>query len=270
MTAKDGKASVTTRFTVTVEAAGQPEEPELPGEGDGYYADAEGLQGDALKDALHDIISEQYVLSYGDVWDALKETDEDPANPDNVILLYSQESRSKDRNGGNVGDWNREHVWAKSHGNFGTSNGPGTDIHHLRPTDVQVNSSRGNLDFDEGGSPVKGCNGCFKTANSFEPPDEVKGDVARMLFYMATRYGEDDRVDLELNEKLGNGTAPYHGKLSTLLKWHEQDPVSEFERNRNDKIFEIQGNRNPFIDHPEWIESIWENEGKAGGLQKAS
>ncbi|MET3575410.1 endonuclease [Bhargavaea ullalensis] len=269
VTARDGKASVTTRFTLTVEAADQPEEPEEPGEGDGYYADAEGLQGDALKDALHDIISEQYVLSYGDVWDALKETDEDPANPDNVILLYSQESRSKDRNGGNVGDWNREHVWAKSHGNFGTSNGPGTDIHHLRPTDVQVNSSRGNLDFDEGGSPVKGCDGCFKTANSFEPPDEVKGDVARMLFYMATRYGEDDRVDLELNEKLGNGTAPYHGKLSTLLKWHEQDPVSEFEQNRNEKIFSVQGNRNPFIDHPEWVESVF-GSGAAGGLQKAS
>ena len=148
----------------------------------------------------------------------------------NVILFYSGESRSKSRNGGNVGDWNREHTWAKSHGNFGTSKGPGTDIHHLRPTDVQVNSSRGNLDFDNGGSAVKGCNGCLKTANSCEPPDNVKGDVARILFYMATRYEKGDKVDLELNEKLNNGSAPYHGKLSVLLKWHAQDPVDEFER----------------------------------------
>ena len=125
----------------------------------------------------------------------------------NVILFYSGDSRSKNRNGGNVGDWNREHTWAKSHGNFGTSKGPGTDIHHLRPTDVQVNSARGNLDFDNGGSAVKGCNGCFKTANSWEPPDNVKGDVARILFYMATRYEKGDKVDLELNEKLNNGSA---------------------------------------------------------------
>ena len=196
-------------------------------------------------------------LDYAEVWAALRETDEDPNNPNNVILFYSGDSRSKDRNGGNVGDWNREHVWAKSHGNFGTSKGPGTDIHHLRPTDVQVNSLRGNLDFDNGGSPVKGCDGCFKTANSWEPPDRVKGDVARMLFYMATRYEQGDRVDLELNEKLNNGSTPYHGKLSVLLEWHESDPVDEFERNRNDVIQEWQGNRNPFIDHPEWVELIW-------------
>ncbi|MBD5020326.1 ribonuclease, partial [Xanthomonas citri pv. citri] len=88
------------------------------------------------------------MLSYSEVWNALKETDEDPRNPNNVILLYTNESRSKNLNGGNVGDWNREHVWAKSHGGFGTSKGPGTDIHHLRPADVQVNSARGNMDFD--------------------------------------------------------------------------------------------------------------------------
>ena len=76
---------------------------------------------------------------------------------------------------------------------------------------------------------VKGCDGCLKSANSWEPPDNVKGDVARILFYMATRYEQGDKVDLELNEKLNNGSAPYHGKLSTLLQWHEQDPVDAFE-----------------------------------------
>ncbi|GKV56831.1 hypothetical protein NCCP2222_27780 [Sporosarcina sp. NCCP-2222] len=263
VTATDGEKTVTASFTVVV-----TEEEEATPEND-YYKNAVGKEGQALKTALHDIIADHRKLTYTQVWDALKQTDEDPANPNNVILIYSGESRSKDRNGGNVGDWNREHVWAKSHGNFGTTVGPGTDIHHLRPTDVQVNSSRGNLDFDNGGSPVSGCNGCYKTANSFEPPDRVKGDVARMLFYMATRYEAGDRVDLELNERLGNGTAPYHGKLSVLLEWHKQDPVDAFERNRNEVIFSIQGNRNPFIDHPEWVESIW-GQTSTEDLRKAS
>jgi len=251
VTATDGEKSVTASFTVTVKV-----EPEA-GELDTYYQDALGKKGGALKTALHEIIDDHTQLSYTEVWNVLKESDEDMNNKNNVILFYSGESRPKNRNGGNVGDWNREHTWAKSHGNFGTSIGPGTDAHHLRPTDVQVNSSRGNLDFDNGGSPVKGCNGCFKTSSSFEPPDRVKGDVARILFYMATRYEQGDKVDLELNEKLNNGSNPYHGKLSVLLEWHLQDPVDEIERNRNNVIQKWQGNRNPFIDHPEFAELIW-------------
>lgn len=253
VTATDGEKSVTTSFTVTVTAA------EVPNPG--YYKDAMGKEGLQLKAALHEIISNHRQLSYAEVWDALKKTDEDPNNTDNVILFYSGDSRAKDRNGGSVGDWNREHTWAQSHGGFGTSKGPGTDIHHLRPTDVQVNSARGNLDFDNGGSPVKNCDGCFKSGNSWEPPDNVKGDVARMLFYMATRYEPGDRVDLELNDKVNNGSTPYHGKLSVLLEWHKLDPVDAFERNRNEIIQELQGNRNPFIDHPEWAESIWKQGG---------
>lgn len=258
VTATDGEKTTTTSFTVTFKADSGEESPL-----DTYYKDAIGKNEQALKTALHEIIDDHTQLSYAQAWEAIRETDEDPNNVNNVILFYSGESRSKSRNGGLVGDWNREHTWAKSHGNFGTSLGPGTDIHHLRPTDVQVNSSRGNLDFDNGGSAVKGCNGCFRTTNSFEPPDRVKGDVARILFYMATRYEKSDSVDLELNEKLNNGSAPYHGKLSVLLEWHKQDPVDEFERNRNNVIQEWQGNRNPFIDHPEWVELIWKQVGLA-------
>ncbi|QMT18214.1 endonuclease [Planococcus maritimus] len=224
---------------------------------DGYYETANGLQGESLKAELHDIIDGHTELSYSQVWDALKITDEDPNNANNVLLLYTGESRSKSLNGGNVGDWNREHTWAKSHGNFGTAMGAGTDIHHLRPTDVQVNGLRGNLDFNYGGSAVNGCDGCLRTSASWEPPNEVKGDVARMLFYMAVRYESGDGVDLELNDFVNNGSTPYHGKISVLLEWHEQDPVSSWEQQRNDKIEDIQGNRNPFVDHPEWAESIW-------------
>ncbi|MEB2356242.1 endonuclease [Bacillus pumilus] len=227
---------------------------------DSYYQTANGKSGPALKKALHDIIDDHKQLSYSQVWDALKKTDEDPKNPNNVLLLYSGVSRSKQANGGNVGQWNREHVWAKSHGNFGTSQGPGTDLHHLRATDVQTNSTRGNLDFDMGGNEYKGAPGNFYDSDSFEPHSRVKGDVARMLFYMAVRYEGDDRFpDLELNEKVNNGSAPLHGKMSVLLKWHKQDPVDQIERNRNEIIYQTyQNNRNPFIDHPEWASAIWE------------
>ena len=226
---------------------------------DGYYDDAEGKTGDELKAALNGIISEQEVLSYGDVWDALKQTDEDPDNPNNVILLYKGTSESKDDNGGDVGNWNREHVWAKSHGDFGTSPGPGTDVHHLRPTDVQVNSIRSNKDFDNGGEPVEGAPDNSTDNDSFEPRDEVKGDVARMIFYMAVRYeGNDSHPDLELNDEVENGSAPLHGKFSVLKEWHEADPPDAFEERRNDVIYEdIQNNRNPFIDNPDWVNDIW-------------
>lgn len=252
VTANDGEKSTTVSFTVTFKVDSGEESPL-----DTYYLDAFGKEGQALKTALHEIIDDHTQLSYDQAWEALRETDEDPNNPNNVILFYSGLSRSKTLNGGNNGDWNREHTWAKSHGDFGTSKGPGTDIHHLRPTDVQVNGSRGNLDFDNGGSSVKICTECKSDSDSFEPPANVKGDVARILFYMATRYEAGDRVDLELNEKVNNGKDPFHGKLSVLLEWHKQDPVDEFERNRNNVIQKWQGNRNPFIDHPEFAELIW-------------
>lgn len=224
-----------------------------------YYTPACGKTGPALKTALHGIIRNQTRLEYGQVWDALKVTDQDPANSNNVILLYSGISRAKSLSGATSANWNREHVWAKSHGNFGDATGPGTDLHHLRPEDVDVNADRGNLDFDNGGSPVDEAPGSYADGDSFEPRDAVKGDVARMLFYMAVRYeGTDGFANLELNNSVSNGSAPYHGKLPVLLQWHQQDPPDAFEQRRNQLIHaSFQGNRNPFIDHPEWAGLIW-------------
>lgn len=223
-----------------------------------YYKEAEGLTGDALKQSLHEIIDDHTELSYSNVWEALRHTDQDPNNPENVKLLYSGMSYSKEDNGGNVDDWNREHVWAKSHGDFGTSMGPGTDLHHLRPTDVTVNSARSNLDFDNGGSAFNEAPGTYYDEDSWEPRDAVKGDVARMIFYMAVRYeGDQGEMDLEVADAVGT-SGPYIGKLSVLKDWHAMDPVDEREQYRNDVIFEdYQGNRNPFIDHPEYVELIW-------------
>lgn len=224
-----------------------------------YYQDAQGKTGAELKTALHTIIKNQTKLSYSSVTNALKETDQDPNNSNNVILLYTGRSQAKSSFGSGANNWNREHVWAKSHGDFGTRVGAGTDLHHLRPTDASVNSSRGNLDFDNGGKAHNECTSCYYDGDSWEPPDRVKGDVARMLFYMDVRYeGTSGELDLELANSVNTSPKPLHGKLSTLLQWHEQDPVDSFERNRNEMIYQqYQHNRNPFIDYPEWAESIW-------------
>lgn len=227
-----------------------------------YYKDAEGKTGDELKAALHDTIDDHTQLSYSQCWEALKEIDEDPQNSENVIEIYKGESISKEKNKNGKDDWNREHIWAKSHGNFGTRKGAGTDLHNLRPADVSVNSSRGNLDFDNGGKLHKEAVECKYDRDSWEPRNEVKGDIARTLFYMAVRYeGGDEAADLELLDKVnseGGSKKPLHGKLSTLLKWHKDDPVDDYERRRNNIIYEkYQHNRNPFIDKPEWAALIW-------------
>ena len=248
VTASNGSTGLTVTFLLTVSS---------DSEIDSYYQSAQNKTGLELKAALHNIIKEHTRLTYSQVWDALKETDEDPANSNNVILLYANNSISKSSNGGNVGQWNREHVWPQSHGNFGTSIGPGTDLHHLKPEDVQANSSRGNKDFDNGGNKNSFCD-CYTDSDSWEPPDHVKGDVARMMFYMAVRYEGDGELDLELVDYTGTGSNPILGKLSTLLEWNELDPVDDFEQNRNNIIYtKWQHNRNPFIDYPEWAEEIW-------------
>lgn len=254
-------AGVTGTSTIALADGTAPEEPEEPGEPTdpgSYYDGTAGLTGSALKSRLHDIISTHTVLSYDQVWDGIKDVDEDPQDTSSVVLLYKGTSSPKSNNGGGVDNWNREHVWAKSHGDFGTSNGPGTDLHHLRPTDVTVNSDRGNLDFDNGGSENGEAPGNYSDSDSWEPRDEVKGDVARMIFYMAVRYEAGDRVDLEVNDQVNNGSNPYMGRLSVLKQWSQEDPPDAFEQRRNERVFDNwQGNRNPFIDHPEWVESIW-------------
>ena len=226
----------------------------------GYYDNAQGLTGEQLREALHNIIDNHEEFSYNDLRDfILKNTDEDPNNSNNVILLYSGRSQDKNTFGGDPNEWNREHVWAKSHGDFGNNPPAGTDAHHIRPTDVSVNGARGNLDFDVGGSPVAEAPGCFKDGDSFEPRDAVKGDVARMIFYMATRYDGGDGVpDLIVVDAVNTSPNPQHGKLSQLILWNSLDPPDDFEKNRNDVIYyQYQNNRNPFIDHPEYVDAIW-------------
>ncbi len=235
-----------------------------------YYSSTQNLWGADLKAALHNTIKGHTEYDYGDLWDILSDTDEDPNNTKNVLLLYTGWSYSKSNHGGNASQWNREHVWAKSHGDFGTNKPAGTDVHHIRPTDVSVNSKRGNLDFDNGGTLYTDGDGpteCRYDDDSWEPRDEVKGDVARMMYYMVVRYeGDDTSYDLELVDFTPSTSSkePLFGKQSTLYQWHQQDAVSDWERRRNDRIYDNwQHNRNPFIDYPEFASRLPSVSGEA-------
>ena len=238
----------------------------------GYYDAANGLTGTSLQAALHEIINGHtkfpYTSSNTDVWDLVKITDEDPSNSSNVILLYTGRSQAKSENSGESSAsgsnrWNREHVWSKSHGFPNESDTAYTDLHHLRPADESVNSSRGTKDFDNGGSAHSEATDCNYDSDSWEPRDAVKGDVARMMFYMEVRYdpgahSDGTNYDLELVDYTGTSTSSDNfGKLSTLITWHSNDPVDAFESDRNDSIYAYQGNRNPFIDYPEFVNAIW-------------
>jgi predicted extracellular nuclease/endonuclease I len=227
-----------------------------------YYAPAQGLGGQALRAALHGIIRGHTRHSYSTIWQILEEADEDPANPNSVIGFYTGRSIPKaDRDrGGNTPDfWNREHLWAKSHGFPGESQHAFTDAHHLRAADKSVNGDRGDLDFEEGGQAHNECTACRFDADSWDPGPSRRGDVARALLYMDLRYDGSDggTPDLELVDRTTSIGERRFGHLCTLLVWHVEDLVDEAERQRNDVVFRWQGNRNPFVDHPEWVQSVW-------------
>ena len=233
-----------------------------------YYNDVDLTKtGLELRDELADKVIRTHVnfLTYTPgIWEADKITDLDPEHPENVLLLYGYEdgtdqdgtndrSRDKNLNGGNAGEWNREHTYAKSLGtpNLGTE-GPGSDAHHLRPSDIQRNANRGNRKFASG----SGNSGTAGT--NWYPGDEWKGDVARMLMYMYLRYG--DRC-LPTGVAVGDINEVDPNMVDLLLTWNATDPVSAVEDQRNayhdsDAQY-AQGNRNPFIDEPYLATAIW-------------
>ena len=246
----------------------------------GYYDQANNLSSDELKEALHQIISNHVIFPYTsnstDTWDILQESDQDPNENNNMILVYTGRSQEKgyrdgsgnysqyeNGNGTQSNSWNREHIWPKSHGFPDEDDNAYTDVHNLKPCDRSVNSSRGTKDFDFGGNQHSEASDCLTDSDSWEPPDYVKGDIARILFYMVVRYDpgvdhENNTFDLELVDyTTPNNTEPILGKLSSLLDWHLSDPVDDFEINRNQIIFGFQENRNPFIDHPNLVNYLW-------------
>ncbi len=234
---------------------------------DGYYSTAEGKTGTELADALHDIIDDHFSIGYTPTREALPITDMDPSNPNNTILIYSRDSVPFTTL---TGIYNREHLWPRSRG-IGSSGPDNSDLFNLRPSHVSTNSDRGNLIFDESDVNDSGYRppGSFSLApevsrdsDSWEPPNSVKGAIARSMFYMAVRYDGSDSATTDLvltNDSQLSSTEL--GALDTLLTWHRQFPVTDAERLRNQKIFDqFQHNRNPFIDFPDFAEMIYGTE----------
>lgn len=223
-----------------------------------YYTGVIGLEGDALKAALHELMKGHTVIPHSsstlDTRDVLPELYEDPDNSANLLLTYSGESLRKTA----TAVWAREHLWPIANG---AGEGPAlSDLFNLRPADREVIAEREGKRFDDVGSGTSPRYAPDTVYNpvSWEPRDSEKGDVARAAFYMAVRYeGEDGVADLSLSNEPNAQDAQF-GVLSTLLRWHLEDPVDEQEVRINNLIYsEYQGNRNPFVDNPDWAASIW-------------
>jgi endonuclease I/chitodextrinase len=229
-----------------------------------YYNDVDlSAEGLSLKDKLatKTINEHTNLLSYTPgVWEALKVTDLNPTNNSEVLLVYgyaasgtAARSRNINSNGGNTGDWNREHTYPKSLGNPNLgSTGPGADAHHLRPSDVGYNGNRGNLKF------VDGSGNSGSVSGGWFPGDEWKGDIARMMMYMYIRYGNQCLPSVV---GVGSSNDTPDAMIDLFLKWNAEDPVSDFERQRNtyhdSNQTYAQGNRNPFIDNAYLATRIW-------------
>jgi endonuclease I len=218
----------------------------------GYYASIQGVSDDNLKttltSTLRSILNDSNSLpsnvTYGNARTAIPQFDQDPNNSNNVILVYSQTSVTGLWDDGVT--WNREHVFPQSLMGVGKTENhhrhKGADYHNLKPESPSVNSSRGNKYFAES-----------TTTTSYAPPTSVRGDIARILFYMVTMWPELSLVDV-----VSGDPAIYTiGQLSLFVKWHLEDPVDAFEDNRNEVIYGLQGNRNPFVDHEELVCRIW-------------
>jgi endonuclease I len=227
-----------------------------------YYAPAAGLTGSALQAALHNIIDDHVIIDYNTVDDVMRIIDEAANDSSAVRLLYSNANLPKTSS-----SWNREHVWPRSDG-VGDEGADYSDIHHLFPCKDTVNSLRSNLVFDEGANINSDpfAPESFSDGNSWEPLDRDKGVVARALLYMMTRYDGSDVLSSDLMLSDSTGATGTHGVLSTLLAWHKAHPPTDYERNRNNAIYSgvnvsgiirAQGNRNPFIDFPQFADAIF-------------
>lgn len=258
----------------------------------GYYDTVDPSTPATLRATLHAVIDDHtrypYTATTTDTWNILELADQDPANSTHILDLYRNRSYAKF--GGGTGPYNREHTWPNSYGfpNDGPTNYPYTDCHHLFLCDVGYNGDRANLPFGNctpgatervtdvndgqgGGSGVFPGNSNWFTASSWQTWSGRKGDVARAIFYMDVRYeggthgvsgaAEPDLIVTD-NPALivttgGNASVAYMGLLSVLVQWNAQDPVDDRECAHNDAVYGFQGNRNPFIDHPEWVNALF-------------
>jgi endonuclease I len=234
-----------------------------------YYAPAQGLTGSALQTALHNIIDDHVIIDYGTVDEVMQIIDEAATNNTQVRLLYSNANLPKTSN--NIsGGWNREHVWPRSDG-VGDEGADYSDIHHLFPCKDTVNSLRSNFPFDVSNGSTNSDPFAPESkldGNSWEPLDRDKGVVARAALYMMTRYDGSDALTTDLIVAENPSPIGTMGVLSTLRAWHAAHPPTDYERSRNNAIYSgvnvsgivrAQGNRNPFIDFPQFADAIFLN-----------
>lgn len=236
-----------------------------------YYEYYDGidftLTGDVLKAQLATLITQTHTneLQYTpEVWEALEQADLDPDNNQNVFLIYGYNDTDTDPDNDRTRDkddschttscdglWVREHVYPRSLGNPNLEyEGPGADAHHLRAIDYNMNNSRSNRRFADGAG-----NATTLTGGFFYPGDEWRGDIARMMMYMYVRYGTQCEANV-----VGSGSSsysPFTDMPNIFLEWNQEDPVSQYEMNRNTILQDMQGNRNPFIDNPYIATLIW-------------
>lgn len=246
----------------------------------GYYDGTAGLTGAALKTKLSQIITNGHqTKSYDNLYNGYPSTDSDNyyEKDGSVLDIYSENPKGTDpyvyqhgsKQCGNYkveGDcYNREHIFPQ--GYFNSASPMVSDIHHVVPTDGKVNGYRSSFPFGKVGSANFVSENGSKRGTSaspnysgtvFEPIDEFKGDVARMILYFATRY-ESKLSSFKDNDILTNSAFPgvEAWELAVLKEWHTNDPVSQREIDRNNAAYTYQGNRNPFIDQPEYVNSIW-------------
>lgn len=246
---------------------------------DSFYSEAHGKSGFELKTALKNIIKSSHKpKSYRALFQVYLISDLDTTyeNDGSILDIYSENPRGNDRYNfskeedkcGNYRAesdcFNREHIFPQSI--FKKAAPMRSDYFHVFPTDGAVNGMRSNFPFGEVREAKKiSLNGSKLGRNVtsgyrglvFEPIDEFKGDVARALLYFATRY--QDRISRWHHDMLDGSRDRVYKKwfITLLLKWHKADPVSKHEMNRNNAGEIFQGNRNPFIDHPEYAELIW-------------
>ena len=237
----------------------------------GYYDSANGLTGAALKTALHKIIRNHTLRSYNQLWTDFQTTDKTSAGK--VWDMYSACTftfgTDQDNGSGGTAEcqyYNREHSMPNSWWGGVQSDTSYTDLFHLIPTDKYVNNARGNNCFGEVTSPTKTfangsklgtCSFPGYTGTVYEPIDEYKGDFARNYFYLATRY--ESRIGSWTSDMLAGNSYPVFTTwaINMLLQWNALDTVSQKEIDRNNAVYGIQHNRNPFIDHPEYANAIW-------------
>ena len=235
-----------------------------------YYTSVDGVKGGAaLKTALYNLIKGHKKISYGKgedkTWGAFYTTDAVVENGRRRVLdMYSPEKRYFTSKGTAIGGMNIEHSVPKSWWG-GNQNNAYCDLHHLNPSDETANSRKSNYPLGEltseswtnGVASVGKAKVDGNSTNAYEPSDEYKGDFARTYMYMFTCYQDLNWSTTQMNYANSSYPTLKPWAVELLLKWHKQDPVSEKEVNRNNAVYAVQGNRNPFVDYPQLADYVW-------------